>query len=384
MNGVPPYNGRPMLPPPETPAVRPARARRADWSGLLGEVFAVRSLPLTGLFVLACFYTLYAARSFFLPVVLAVLLSFLLSPLVRGLKRLRIPGPLGAGIVLLALLGGVGFGIYELAGPAYQWVETAPQSLRQIERKIRDLKKPVQTMSRATEQMAKIAQVAGGGGTVQKVSVQPATLGEQLVVQTVGFATGVAVVVILLYFLLALGDRFWGKVAQLVPGAGRWKAGVAIAREIERDISSYLATVTAINFTLGLAVWGVTAWVGLPNPLLWGVLAWSLNYIPYLGPLCTMTVLACVGLLTFNDLGKAFAAPALFFGLDLIEAYLVTPMVMGRRFTLNPVTLFIGLTFWGWLWGIAGALLAVPILVVTKIFCDHNERLAPIGELLGE
>jgi predicted PurR-regulated permease PerM len=373
-----------MLPDARPESVpRPVGSRRPEWAELLRAVFDVRSPPLTGLFALACFYTLYLARSFFLPIVLAVLLSFLLSPLVRGLKRLYIPNALGAGLILFALLGGVGFGIYELAGPAYQWVETAPQNLRQIERKIRDLKKPVQTMSRATEQVAKIAQVAGGS-TVQKVIVQPVTLGEQLLARTVGFASAVAVVCILLYFLLALGDRFWGKLAQLVPGAGRWKAGIAMAREIERDISSYLATVTAINLSLGLAVWGVTAWIGLPNPLLWGVLAWALNYIPYLGPLCTMTVLACVGLLTFNDLGQAFAAPGLFFALDMIEAYLVTPTVMGRRFTLNPVMLFIGLTFWGWLWGVAGALLAVPILVVTKIFCDHSERLAPIGQLLGE
>jgi len=369
-------------PGPDLPASSPPRSRREAWGELLRGPFTVQSAALSGLFLLAAFYTLAVGRTFFLPIVLAVLLSFLLRPLVRGLKRLFIPHALGAGIILLALLGGVGFGAYELAAPAAQWFETAPQNLRKIERRLRDLKKPVQTVSQATEQMARMAQV--GKNPVQTIAVQPASWGERLWSQTVDIATGAVVVLILLYFLLASGDRFLDKLARVVRGVEGERRGGKIARLIEREISSYLATITGINLVKGAVVWGITAWVGLPNPLLWGALAAALNYIPYLGPLSTMVILAGVGLLTFDDLGKAFLAPGLFFAFDLLEAYLITPLIMGKRFSLNTIMLFLGLTFWGWLWGIAGALLAVPILVVTRILCGHSRRLAWFGELLGE
>lgn len=354
-------------PPPPEPEPRP---------------FWVRSMPLSGLFLLASFYILHAGRVFFLPIVLAILLSFLLRPVVRGLKRLWLPSGLAAGLILLALLGGFGFALYELAGPAYGWVENAPQSLRKIERRLRDLKKPVQTVSRATEQVARIAQV-GGAAATQTVAVQAPTWGEKLWKQTVHFATGGAVVFVLLFFLLTFGDRLLAKLARFTSGPGEEERWLEVARQIEREISSYLATVTLINVVKGVLVWGLCLAFGLPNPVLWGALACVLNYVPYLGPLATMIVLAAVGLLTFDDLGRAFLVPLIFWVLDLIEAYFFTPLVLGRRFTLNPVLLFVGLTFWGWVWGIAGALLAVPILVVTKILCDRSTSFGQFGELLG-
>lgn len=360
---------------PEAPAAPPQEPAR-------GGLLSVRSVPLSGLFLLACFYILHAGRVFFLPIVIGILLSFLLRPVVRGLRRLRLPNGLGAGLILLALLGGFGFALYELTGPAYGWVENAPQNLRRIERRLRDLKKPVQTVSRATEQVARIAQV-GGVAATQTVAVQAPSWGEKLWKQTVSIATGGVVVFVLLFFLLTFGDRLLAKLARFISGSGEEKRWLGVARQIEREISSYLATVTLINVVKGVTVWGLCLAFGLPNPVLWGALAALLNYIPYLGPLATMMVLAAVGLLTFDDLGKAFLVPLAFWVIDLIEAYFLTPLVLGRRFTLNPVLLFVGLTFWGWVWGIAGALLAVPILVVTKILCDRSENLKRFGELLG-
>jgi predicted PurR-regulated permease PerM len=139
-----------------------------------------------------------------------------------------------------------------------------------------------------------------------------------------------------------------------------------------------------INIVLGLAVWGAMALVGVPNPLLWGVVAAVLNFVPFLGPITMVSVLTMVGLLIFPDLPHALIAPGVFLGLHFLESYLLTPMILGRRLTLNPVVIFLGLTFWGWLWGIAGAILAVPIMMVLKIFCEHSEPLASIGEFLGE
>jgi predicted PurR-regulated permease PerM len=345
--------------------------------------FGVRSLALTGLFVLAAFYTLYLARSFILPIVLAVLLNFLLSPVVRGLHKLHIPNALGAGLVVLGLVGGVAWGVYELSGPAYQWAQEAPRSLRKIERRLREFKKPVQTMSQATEQVEKITTV-GGGRTPQRIEVQTETLGERMFSQATEIVAGGTVMLILLFFLLASGDLFLRKLIRVLPSLADKRRAVEIARQIESDISAYLVTITCINIALGLATWGLMTLLEVPNPLLWGVLATVTNFIPYLGAIVMIAILSAVGFLSFDELGRALLVPGAFIGLNLLESYLVTPLVLGRRLTLNPVVIFLGLTFWGWLWGIAGALIAVPIMAVLKIFCDHSERLAAIGEFLGD
>lgn len=365
---------------PQEELPRPQLKKLRD---LLQGPLEIRSLALIGLFVLAAFYTLYFARAFFLPLVLASLLSFLLSPVVRALKKLHIPNALGAALVVFGLLGSLGLGIYELAGPAYEWAQQAPRQLRRLERKLAEFKKPVQTMSKATQQVEKITQV-GAGQEPRKVEVQTETLGERMFSQATELVAGATIMFILLFFLLASGDLFLRKLIRVLPRLADKKRAVDIARQIEQDVSTYLATITVINLTLGLAVWGLMTWIGVPNPLLWGVLAFVTNYIPYLGAILMIAVLAMVGFLTFDDPARALLAPGAFVGLNLLESYLVTPMVLGHRLTLNPVVVFLGLTFWGWLWGITGALLAVPIMVVLKIICDHSEPLRPIGEFLGD
>lgn len=355
---------------------------RPDIRKLLHGPFGIRSIALTGLFVLASFYTLYFGRAFFLPIVLALLLSFLLSPVVRGLKKLHIPEALGAALAIFSLLGLLVLGAVELATPAYEWMGQAPQSLRRIESKIRDLKKPVQTVSKATEQVEKIAKVSGQDAT-PKVQVTTESLGARVLGKTTELVSSAVVMLILLYFLLASGDLFLRKLIKVTPSLADKKRAVEIARQIETEVSAYLATITLINIVLGLAVWGALALVGVPNPLLWGVLATFANYIPYLGPILMISVLTMVGLLTFPDVPHALLPPGAFLCLHGLETFLITPMILGRRLTLNPVMIFLGLTFWGWMWGISGAILAVPIMVVFKIFCDHIESLAPVGEFLG-
>ena len=345
--------------------------------------FGIRSLALTGLFVLAALYTLYFARAFFLPIVLALLLSFLLSPVVRALKKLHIPNGIGAALVVFGLLGSLGLGIYELAGPAYEWAQQAPRQLRRLERKLAEFKKPVQTMSQATRQVEKITQV-GASQEPRMVEVQTETLGERMFSQATELIAGGTIMFILLFFLLASGDLFLRKLIRVLPSLSDKKRAVEIARQIEQDVSTYLLTITVINLALGLAVWGLMTWIGIPNPLLWGVLAFVTNYIPYVGAILMIAVLAMVGFLTFEGTSQALMAPGVFVGLNLLESYLVTPMVLGHRLTLNPVVIFLGLTFWGWLWGITGALLAVPIMVVLKIICDRSEPLSSIGEFLGD
>jgi predicted PurR-regulated permease PerM len=352
--------------------------------------FGIRNVALTGLFILAAFYTLYFARSFLLPIVLALLFSLLLLPFVRLLKKfLRIPEPLGAGLVLIALLGLMVGGLYELSGPAYEWMQKAPVSLRKVETKLRELKRPVLLFGRATEQVAKMTDVGSTPATPRSQPVAVAvpagpSLGARVLDRTTEFAGSAAVMLILLYFLLASGDLFLRKLVKVLPSLSDKKRAIEIARQVETDISAYLSTVSMINLGLGIGVAIAMALIGLPNPLLWGAMAALTNFIPYLGAMSCYVALALAGFLTFDDLPHALLPVGAFLCLNVVEAYFVTPMVLGRRLTLNPVVLFLGLTFWGWMWGIAGALLAVPIMVVFKIFCDHIEPLAPIGEFLGD
>jgi predicted PurR-regulated permease PerM len=344
----------------------------------------VRSITLTGIFVLLVFYTLYFARDFILPVVLAFLLTFLLAPVVRGLHRIRVPETIGAALVILAVLSGVVYGVYSLSGPAGDWIERAPEGLRRVERRVRDLQRPVAEVREAAEEVQEqVEEMAGQQRSPTEVQVEGQTLTGVVLTQTQAFLAGAVVTIILLYFLLASGDLFLRKLVRVLPRLSDKKAAIEIARDMEDHISKYMVTMTLINVGLGIAVGGAMRLAGMPNPVLWGVAAAIANFVPYLGPVVTLGMIALVSLLTFEDLGRALVAPALYLGLNAVEGYIVTPMLLGRRLLLNPVVIFMGIIFWGWLWGIPGALLAVPILVSFKIFCDHIEPLSPIAEFLG-
>jgi predicted PurR-regulated permease PerM len=345
----------------------------------------VGTIALTGIFVLLALYTIYFARPFLLPLVLAVILNFLLSPLVRGLTRLRIPPSLGAGLVILALLALVALGIERLSGPAAEWIQKTPEGVERIERRIRGLRRPVEQVQEAAQKVEEeVERLSGDGGPrAQEVKVQGATWTGALLSRTQAFVGVAVVTLILLYFLLASGDFFLRKLVRVLPRLEDKRRAVEIARQTELHISTYLSTVTLINVALGLAV-GLAMWaVGMPNPALWGVVAGLMNYIPYLGPIVTLAVITIASILTFEDLGRALVAPLVYFALNFSEGYFITPTIMGRRLTLNPVVVFVGLVFWGWLWGIPGALIAVPLLAMFKILCDHIEPLSPIGEFLG-
>ena len=341
---------------------------------------ALGSLALTGLFLLALFHTLRLARDFFLPLVLAFFLSFLLSPLLRVLKRARIPTALGAALLLVVVVGGVGLGLYSLATPATEWIEKAPNSVSRLQRKMRSLRSPLEQMSRTADQVERT--ITGDAGAAP-APMPPAWLKQALFGGTADFVSEAVVVIVLLYFLLASGDLFLRKLIKVLPTFNDKKRAVEIAREVENNISTYLFTVTLINVGVGVAV-GVGVWLlGMPNPVLWGVLACVLTYIPYLGAVVGIGALGLAALLAFDDTAHALAVPAVYLVVSFLEGNFVTPMVLGRRLTLNPVVIFIGLLFWFFLWGVPGALLAVPILVVFKIVCDHVAVLSPLGEFFG-
>jgi predicted PurR-regulated permease PerM len=188
---------------------------------------------------------------------------------------------------------------------------------------------------------------------------------------------------VLLFFLLAAGDTLLQRTIKVMPTRADKARVVQIVREIESQMARYFGTVTLINVGLGIATGGAMAWLGMPNPVLWGAMAFLFNYCPYLGAAASLAVLTVVAALTYEDLHQVVAVPAVFFTFTVIEGQFLSPLIIGRHLILNPVVILISILFWAWLWGVVGALLAVPILVGFKIFCEHNERLKALGEWLG-
>jgi predicted PurR-regulated permease PerM len=353
--------------------------------GALEKRQGMPSFALTALLLLACFYTLYLAEGFFAPLVLAIVLNFFLSPFVRVLGKAWIPAPAAAGIVMLVCGGVVGFLIYEFSGPVSEWVERTPQIMSNISTEFQRLKKPVEKVTQATEQVSKMAQVgtAAPGKKAAEVELKRPGMIDGWFSKTRDAVLELVVFVVMLYFLLSSGDLFLRKLIHVLPRFEDKKRAVLIMRQIEDHISKYLLTVAMINACLG-AAGGLAFWaLGMPNPALWGALAFLLNFIPYLGALAEILIVGLVAAATFPHLSHALLIPACYLGLATIEANFFTPYVMGRRMTLNPVVIFAAVTFGGFLWGILGIFLAVPALVMLKIFCDHMEPLAPIGEFLG-
>jgi predicted PurR-regulated permease PerM len=358
--------------PPAPESRRARRARRAT----------VQYVALVGLFALAVVYTLHLGQSFILPIVLAVLLDFMLSPVVRWLKRLRISEPVGAALVMLTLLAVGSVTVYRLSSPAAVWIARAPESIDRVRDRLEAFRKPVERMNEAAQQVQQATEVTPN--RTPEVEIKGPSLMSQLFGGTTAFLSAAAVVLFLTYFLLAAGDLFLQKLVTVLPQFHDKKKAVQIARETEAQISVYLFTTVLINVGVGIVTGFVLFLLGMPNPMLWGVVAGVLNFVPYIGAIANTIVLALAALLTFDTTGRALMVPAAFFGLNFVEANLVTPLILGRRMRLNTVAVFVGLIFWWYLWGIIGAIIAVPLMAALKIICDHIESLAPFGEFLGD
>jgi predicted PurR-regulated permease PerM len=343
----------------------------------------IRTLALVVLAGLALVYTLHVAKAFFLPVVLAVMLDFLLSPVIRFFARLHVPESISALFVMVVLFGGISLAIWHLSDPVQQWLTKAPQSLTDVRTKLRKVTKPVQDVGKAAEQVENATKAAAGGAQPEQVIVRGPSLSQRVFGTTQEFAIGFFEVMVLLYFLLAAGDLFLQKLVHVVPEFTDKKKAVRIVREAESSVSVYLGTVTLVNVCLGAAIAAAMALVGMPNPLLWGVGACLLEFVPYLGAATMTTMLTIAGLVTFDDVGRALLVPGVYIAIDLLQANVISPIILGRRLTLNPVAIFVGLLFWTMVWGVPGAFLAVPLLATFKSFCDHIERLRPVGEFLG-
>jgi predicted PurR-regulated permease PerM len=354
-----------------------ARLRTAE---LLQKPFDVRSIALTGLFILAVFYTIYFMRSILLPIVLALLLSYLLRPIVRGLAKLKIPLTVSAAVILIGLLVLVGYGISALATPTVAWLHKAPAGLAELQHKLRPVKKSVAQVTQATSEIEKLATT---NVEAKAVEVKRHPITETFVTRTPEFIASAVFLAILLYFLLVYDQVFIAKLVKLLPTLSDKKTAVGIAQDIESQVSRYLFTITAINACLGLAVGTAVGLLGLRNPLMWGVMVALLNFVPYLGALTGIICMTIGAVLSFDSLGYALIFPAVYLAFGTLEGSFITPWIMGRSLTLNPVIILLSLTFWGWMWGIVGIILAVPILAAFKIFCAHIKPMEPLAEFLS-
>lgn len=338
----------------------------------------VQRWALTGIFVILSVAALQLGRSLLLPIAIAALFALLLAKPVRWLNRHGIPIGLAAGLIVLGSVGVFASGVYVLATPAASWVGRAPQTIAVAQVRIRKLMRPFTKLKQTAEKVEAITQ---SGPQQAEVTVANQDLMSRLSGTTMGFLGGFVTVVFLTYFLLAEGDRFREKVGEFMHRRHHSEVQDAM-RDMQAQMSTYLFTATVINTCVGLLTFGVLTLIGMPNPALWGVLAGILNFIPYLGAIATMIIIGLAGIVSFDTTTQPLLAVGAFFVINLIEANIVTPMMMGRRLPLNPVAIFLGFLFWGWVWGIPGAVLAVPLTVMIQVIAARVPSLQTLGKVL--
>ncbi len=363
--------------PPETPTPAPEE-KPTTKEGLIS---ALRGLTVggkaeVGIFILGILYTIYAARSLLLPIFLALLLAALLQPFVQKLHRWKIPESVGAAAVVLVFVAVVATTVYELSAPVTEWVAEAPLLLRKAEYKVEKLKQSLRKAKEKTEQIEQMADLEGGK---EKVVVKGPSLSQRILSQTWVVLGTAAVVIVLVYFLLAQGRQTLLRLVSGLQGKDTGERLTALLLKIQQDIAAYLRTVIVINTAVGVFTGIFTALLGLPSPILIGVVAGVLNFIPYLGPAVTFGVISAVSLATFDDWLRILPPPLVFLCFTSLEGNIITPMILGSRLTLNPIVIFLAILFWGWVWGAAGVFLAVPTLTALKIITGSVPSLEPLS-----
>lgn len=337
--------------------------------------------------VLGAVAFLYFARPVVLPVLLAWFAAMTLQPLVRRLSILHLPAAVSAAIIFSLLLAAVGAGFFQLERPAARWMNEAPEHMTELRQRVQKLFPRIWHFSQAREAVGDLGATEAEKKEerrkipVVEISDQRGTA--SILNWTGTVLTGLGEVLVLIYLLLASGDLFLQKIAQLVPTLRGKIRAVEICHEMQQNISNYLFSITLINICLGGFVSVGLYAIGIPNAAMWGILVALLNYVPYFGSTGGVVILAAVGLLTFDSPWKGLLAPLWYLVLHLLESNLVTPILLGRRLTLNPVAIFVSLIFWIWLWGIPGAILSVPILVSVKVICDRMPSVSFLGEFIG-
>jgi predicted PurR-regulated permease PerM len=339
-----------------------------------------KAIFLGGLFVLALLTAAYVASDIVLPLVFAIVLKLLLQPFLRILVGLHVPRTIASLLLILVFFGTiVGLGT-AISGPARTWAAKLPDGIPRLEERLSFMRAPINTLQGFLQQVEDFG--ATGPSPNAAVPALGSTLVTKVFTGTRNFASGFFTTVLFLFFLLVSGDIFLHRLVEILPRFSGKRQVVEISQQIESDVSAYLATITLMNAGVGIAT-ALAMWLtGVGDPILWGTVAFLLNYVPILGPAVGVLIFLLAGLLTHDALWQALLPAGLYFGFHLIEGETVTPMLLARRFTLNPVLVIISLVFWFWMWGVPGMILSLPMLAITKIICDRLQPLAALGHFL--
>jgi predicted PurR-regulated permease PerM len=359
--------GTRSVPPGRLQTIRPRRHVSALGRRRVRRLRSLR-VPLLILMLLAIATTLVLARSLFIPLVLAGFIALGLNPIVAGLHRIYVPRPVGSLLVMVALAAALTGSVIGLSAPATAWLKDAPIAMRDVGYKVKRLTRPITRVSHAASQS-----LAGIGVVSQPTNHPPPPGGfsvDKLVQSAPSIAVAVLTVALLVFFFLSYGRNVAAHLVTAMPGFSYRRVALGLIRGIQEEFSRYLLTVTLINIALGLITAAILWALDMPDPLLWGGLVTLLNYMPYVGAVTNTLLLLTVGLLNFNDPLHALAPAACFAVLAALEGNVITPMIMGRRMRLSPLAILVWLLIWGWMWGIPGALLAVPMLTCLKLITE--------------
>jgi predicted PurR-regulated permease PerM len=398
--------GIPDAPPPNSEAQHAVENRAVDEVVTsMASPPAVRvpvdahSLALTVLTVLAVIFVLHWARAFFIPLMLGIMISYAISPLVNRMQKWRIPRAIGAAVLLIGIVGGTGSLVYSLSDEAVQLIETLPDAAQKFRKTLR---KEWGTTEGAMEQMQKAAvqlesaanetitptATAPKGVTRVLIEKPKLNISDYLWTGTLGaavFAGQAVMVLFLTYFLLVSGDIFRRKLVRISgPTLGKKKITLQVLDEITAQIQRYLLVQIFTSILVGVATWLAFLWVGLEHAAIWGIVSGIFNMIPYLGPVVVTGGTGLIGFLQFGTVGMALTIAGISLVITSLEGYLLTPWLTGRAGRMNAVMVFVGVLFWGWLWGVWGLLLGIPVIMMIKAICDRVEDFKAVGELLGK
>ncbi|MFQ6548684.1 AI-2E family transporter [Aestuariibius sp. 2305UL40-4] len=339
-----------------------------------------------GLFILCLGAVVVLARAFLMPILLAFLLSLTFSPVRRALARRGVPDAISAVLVLIALVFLIGSALAGLSTPFQSYAQDAPRIIQDVEQKLRGLSSAVEKVAEASEEVEKLA--SGGGeeeiGEPERVVVEESGgFLSQIVSSTPSLLAQVMLTLVMMFFLIASGDMFYEKLVQASSTFSDKKRSLKIAFDIERKISRYFLTITVINAGLGASVGLALFLLGMPNPVLFGAMAFVLNFIPFVGAIFGVIVTAAIGLVHYDTAGSAALAALAYLVLTSIEGQLITPYAVGRSLKLNPVVVFLAVAFWGWAWSVIGMVIAVPVLIGLRVFSEHVPGMTGLGLFLA-
>jgi predicted PurR-regulated permease PerM len=310
------------------------------------------------------------AREALIPLGLALLVAFVLSGAVEGLRRLHVPRALSAALLLVLLAAAVGGTLDLIAAPAQQWMQSAPKVLRTIERRAR----PAQSILRRVEEIAQRAELLATAGTTSSSAEQASTSASpsglrplDIFMATGWAAVGVVTVMAFAFLMLAAGPSALARMTCALGWNGRATQALHVINAIRRDVGRYYGTLLLINLGYGTVMASAMWLLGMPNPALWGVVAGVLNFVPYLGPVITLAIVSLVALVTFTSAAHVALVAACFLALATVEGHIVEPVFLGRRLDLSPIMVLFALWSGLWLWGVAGMVLALPVLVASKV-----------------